>query len=97
MSINGKKFLEVGKHIIYCLSKVSRSYVDSLVDRGDNGGVARNYVRVIAKYPDRKVDMCGIDNHEITDIPLITAGWVASTIACDVIFYHTPMFIQWKE
>ena len=85
MNINGKVFREVGKHVIYYLSKVSRSSVDSLVDRGANGGVAGNDVRVIAKHPDRTVDVRGIDNHEITHIPLVTAGGVTSTTSGEVI------------
>ena len=63
MNIIGKTYREVGKHIIYCLSKVSHSSEDSLVDREANGGVAGNDVTVIAKYPDRTVDIRGIDNH----------------------------------
>ena len=76
MTINGKIYREVGKHVIYYLSKVSRSSIDSLVDRGANGGVAGNSVRVIAEHPDMTVDVHRIDNHEITPIPLVTVGGV---------------------
>jgi hypothetical protein len=67
------------------LSKVSRSSVDSLVDRSANGRVAGNDVRVIAKYPDRTADVHGIDNHDITSIPLVTAGGVTLTNSGEVI------------
>ena len=58
-------YREVGKHIVYYLSKLIRSSVDSLVDRGANGGVSGNDVKVIAKHPDIIVDVQGIDNHEM--------------------------------
>ena len=63
LNINGKIYREIGNHIVYCLSKVSRSSVDSLVDRGANGGTTGDYFRIIAKHPDRTVDVRGIDNH----------------------------------
>ena len=85
ITINSKVYREVGKHVIYYLSKVSRSSVDSLVDIGANGGVAGNDVRAIAKHPDRTVDVRGIDNHEITSIPLVTVGGVTSTTSGEII------------
>ena len=56
IDVNGEIYREVGKNAIYCLSKASSSSVDSLVDRGANGGVIGNAFRVIAKHPDRTVD-----------------------------------------
>ena len=67
------------------MSKVSRYHVDSLLDRGANDGVTGNDFRVVPKYPDRTVDICIIDNHEIAAIPLITAGGVTSTTEGKVI------------
>ena len=84
-NINVKTYYEVGKQFIYYLSKVNRSSVDSLEDRGANGASAGNNVRFIATCPDRTVDTRGIDNHEITAMPLITSGGVASTISGEVI------------
>ena len=63
MNINDKTYREVGNYIIYYLSKVSRSSEYSLVCRGCNGSVADNDVRVIARNPDRKVDIRGLDNN----------------------------------
>ena len=63
LNINGKIHREVVKNVIYCLCKVSHSYVYSLINRGANGGVAGNDFRVIAAYPDRTVDIRGVDNH----------------------------------
>ena len=55
------------------------------MDRRANSGVARSDVRVVETNPDRKVDMRGIDNHEITAIPLVAVGGVTSTITGEVI------------
>ena len=60
--INGKFCREAENHIIFCLSKVSRSSVDSLEDRGANGGVTGNVVRVTSKHPDRTADVRGKDD-----------------------------------
>ena len=79
LDFNVKIYREVGNHIVYYLSKVSRSSVDSLVDRGANGSLAGNDVMSIAKYSDRTVDVRGADKHEIESIHSLTAGGVALT------------------
>lgn len=48
----------------------------SLVDRGANGEVAGNDVRIIEKHPDKTVKIRGIDNHEVPYTPIVTAGGV---------------------
>ena len=55
------------------------------MDRGANGGVAGSDARVIDTYPDHNVDIRGIDNYQISAIPLETAGGVTSTITGEVI------------
>ena len=55
------------------------------MDVGANGHVAGNDVRVIAKHPDRTVEISGIDNHEITSILLVTAGGIVLTTSGEVI------------
>ena len=50
----------------------------SLVDRGANGGIAGDDVCIIAK-TGRSVDIQGIDNHRINEIPIVTAGGVVNT------------------
>ena len=49
------------------------------MDRGTNGSTSGNDVRVIAKHPERTVDVRGIDNHKIVCIPLVTSGGVILT------------------
>ena len=57
---------------------------NSLVDRGANGGLAGSNMRVITK-TDRMVDVTGIDDHELTGLPIVTAGCVAKSQRGDVI------------
>lgn len=56
----------------------------SLVDRGANGGVAGEDVRVIQR-TDRKVNVTGIQEHQISDLDIVTAGGVTRTQRGDVI------------
>ena len=56
----------------------------ALVDRGANGGIAGEKVCVIAK-TGRQVDIQGIDNHRMVDIPIVSAGGVVNTQYGEVI------------
>jgi len=74
--INGKKYCQVHVHrIFYSVSAHKSRKVGSLVDRGADGGIAGDDVRIIEK-SDRTVDVRGIDNHQITNIPIVTARGV---------------------
>ncbi len=55
-----------------------RKKYGSLVDRGANGGIAGDDIRII-EHTGRKVDVTGIDNHQITDLSIVTAGGVVDT------------------
>jgi hypothetical protein len=50
----------------------------SLVDRGANGGIAGNDVRVLVT-TDRAVDVQGIDNHRVTNLPIGTVAGLNQT------------------
>ena len=68
--------------------QASRRKKSSLIDRGANGvGIAGIDTRVILEHhPHQTVDICGIDNHEITSsIPIVTAGALARSQWGDVI------------
>ena len=67
-------------HIVYTTSasRVSGAQNLSLVDRGANGGLAGDDVRVISK-TNRRVDIRGIDNHQVTGIDIGTVGGVVDT------------------
>ena len=49
--------------MIYSISAYHRTNKYSIIDRGANGGVSGDYVRIININPDSKVDVRGIDNH----------------------------------
>ncbi len=68
----------VHEQIQYRVSAHSQSQSRSLVDRGANGGIAGDDVRVISR-SHRTVDIQGIDNHQVTDKPIVTAGGVVNT------------------
>jgi hypothetical protein len=71
--------------ITYAVSKVQRKSGESLVDRGANGGLAGADMRVIATSPHRAVHVEGIDNHQVRDVPIVTAGGVLQTTMGEVI------------
>jgi len=65
--------------IMYLVSVSKIHSKHSLIDRGANGGIAGNDVKVIAT-SDRSVDIQGINNHQVTDIKIGTvAGVITST------------------
>ena len=80
---------------MYHVSRSVRDDSRSLMDRGANGGVAGDNVRVISK-TDRQVDVTGVGNHQITGLQIVTAGGVVPTQRGDVIailhqYAHCPM------
>ena len=77
--INGNTYRQVNMaQLKYSVSAAQHRRHGALIDRGANGGVAGNDVRVIARTT-KTVDVQGIDNHQITDIPIITAGALINT------------------
>ena len=64
-------------NVVYCHS---HAFINkgSLVDRSANGGLCGIYVRLIEKVG-ISADIQGIDNHQITDVPIVTAGAVVHT------------------
>ena len=78
VTIDGKLYREVNMaKVRYCHSH-SRTRRGALVDRGANGGICGNDVRIINK-TGRMVDVQGIDNHQVVDVPIVTGGAVAYT------------------
>ena len=71
--------------ITYSVSKHQQKFGESLVDRGANGGLAGKDMRVITMSPYRSVHVEGIDNHQVRDVPIVTAGGVLHTTKGDVI------------
>ena len=65
--------------------KQERKRTGTLVDCGANGGIAGENVQVIDTVPNSSVDVMGIDNHRVTDVPIVTAGAVVNTQKGEVI------------
>jgi hypothetical protein len=85
ITIHGKTYRLVNVVSTYQISAaVHRSTHASLVNRGANGGVAGEEVRVIFKTL-RSVDIQGLDNHQVSNIPIVTAGGVVKSQRGDVI------------
>ncbi len=77
--VNGKRYHQVHTHcILYSVSSHKSCKAGSLVDRGANGGIAGDDVCIIEK-SDQTVDVHSIDNHQITNIPIVTAGGLITT------------------
>jgi hypothetical protein len=49
-----------------------------LVDRGANKGIAGNNSRIIAR-TEKYIDLCGVDDHKVSNLELVTAGVVVMT------------------
>ena len=65
-------------NITYSVSSKHVAKRGALVDRGANGGLAGSDVRPIHRTA-RSVDVQGIDNHQVTNIPIVTAAGVVDT------------------
>jgi len=77
--VNGKQYHQVHAHcILYSVSSHKSCKPGLLVDRGSNGGIAGNDICIIEK-SDQMVDVCGINNHQITNIPIVTTRGVVTT------------------
>ena len=86
VNINGVRYRQVNFINIQYTVTNSQTYTKrgALVDRGANGGIAGSDVRLIAK-TDRHVDIQGIDNHRMNDVPIASVGAVMNTQKGDVI------------
>ena len=79
------KSFSVNVHkVVYNLSSYDTSYTYLLVDRGSNGGIASEDVRVIEKL-NCSVYVQGIDNHQLENIPIVTAAGFTKSQRGDII------------
>jgi hypothetical protein len=77
--VSSKKYRSVNAtDVRYSISAHRSSKSGALVDRGANGGDAGDDVRIIFK-TGRHVDVQGIDDYQIVDIPIVACGGVIST------------------
>ena len=83
--------------ITYNVSLLNRSKKGALVDRGPNGGVAGSDVQITCK-SDRSVNITGIDDHEMKNIPIGTVGAVVKSQHGDVIgIMHQYAIAGWGK
>jgi hypothetical protein len=80
VNLNGIIYRQVNMaSTIYAISSCHAAGNKSLlVGQGANGGIAGDNVCVISK-TGKTVDIQGIDNHRINEIPIVTAGGVINT------------------
>jgi len=76
--LNGKTYWQVHLHHIYSVSASRSSVTQSLVDHGANGGIGGSDLWVIYK-THHSVDIQGIYNHQMINIPIATVGGVINT------------------
>jgi hypothetical protein len=77
--IDGRRYCAVNVACIYSVSfSHCTTVAASLVDRGANGGIAGEDVRVI-EMTLWKVDVHGINNHEVSGIPIAMVGAIILT------------------
>ena len=99
----------INKTHIYHVSKHSSSHYGSLIDRGDNGGLAGSDVRILER-TGRTVSVTGIDNHELPGLGIVTCAALLHTNHCKVILVmhqyaycgrhntiHSPGQIEWFQ
>ena len=75
LSSKRSRQIQVCKHYIFQHANHTNN---QLVDRGANGGLAGSDMRVIYK-THRKINISGIDNHEVTGLDVVTAATLLNT------------------
>jgi len=83
--IDGKRFVKTNVHRIqyrFCEAAADNHRLgkSSLVDRGDNGGLAGEDICVI-EHTLRKADIIGINDHTVVGLPIVTAAGLVQTLA----------------
>ena len=75
LSVKRSRQIQVCQHYLFQHSNHTNQ---QLVDRGANGGLAGSDMCVIHK-PHRKINIQGIDNHEVTGLDVVTAATLLNT------------------
>ena len=75
LSAKRSRQIKVCKHYLFQHANHTNN---QLVDRGANGGLAGSDMRVIYK-THRKINISGIDNHEVTGLDVVTAATLLNT------------------
>jgi len=84
---------QVNMGITYRVSNHATHTFSSLVDRGANGGLAGDDVKIINK-TGKFVDVAGIDNHTVNDLELVTAaGFVITNRGPRIVIMHQYAYL----
>ena len=75
LSAKRSRQIQVCKHYVFQHANHTNN---QLVDRGANGGLAGSDMRVIYK-THRKINISGIDNHEVNGLDVVTAATLVNT------------------
>jgi hypothetical protein len=75
---SGNRKFSANTHIVYNVAAHHSVPEYSLIDRGANGGIAGEDVRVI-DFKHRQVDVQGIDDHQLNNVRIATVGGVINT------------------
>jgi hypothetical protein len=81
---DGVMYYAAIQYIQYWASSHRQVKTGAFIDRGANGGIAGDDAWIIYR-TGRQVDVQGIDNHQIVDIPIVTAGAVVKMQRGEVI------------
>ena len=92
LSAKRSRQIQVCKHYIFQHANHTNN---QLVDRGVNGGLAGSDMRVIYK-TNRKINISGIDNHEVTGLDVVTAATLLNTSLGNVIGIFNEYAYLWK-
>ena len=68
----------VHTHLFYHVAQAKQAQHGSLVDRGDNGGLAGSNVRILSK-SSRKCTVTGIDQHQINGLDIVQCAAFLNT------------------
>jgi hypothetical protein len=82
---DGVMYFAANQHIQYWASSHRQVRTGALVDHGANGEIAGDDDVWVIYRTGQQVDVQGIDNHQIVDIPIVTAGAVVKTQRGEVI------------
>lgn len=94
--VNGVTYRAVSvASIVYSVPATHAEKSGALIDHGANGGIAGADVHIIAK-TGQQVDIQGINNHHITNIPIVITGGVVNTQNGGSDCNHAPVCICWK-
>ena len=93
LSAKRSRQIQVCKHYVFQHANHTNN---QLVDRGANGGLAGSDMRVIYK-THRKINISGIDNHEVNGLDAVTAATLLNTSLGKVIVIFNEYAYLWKR